>query len=498
MEGRIMDWKETLQYIPDGVQTLSKMPSKHINGIYPKYIDRAKGAYVWSGDKKYVDYPLALGPIVLGHANDEVNSAIIDQLQRGVVYSLPNQKETELAKKICDIIPSAEMVRFVKTGSEATSAAVRIARAYTGRNKILCCGYHGWHDWYAVVNNKTDGIPKNISNLIAKFEYNNLEDLEKKLGSKKSCRVAAVIMEPYVLVEPNQGYLQSVKQLCEEYGALLIFDEVVTAFRTKKWSAQAYYKVIPDLTTIGKAMANGLPMGCVCGKREVMKVLQGDCFISSTFGGELASISAALATINYIEKYNVIDHIWQMGERLINGFRNITDSMGLSDKVKLIGLPPRTYFVFPTVEHKALFWQECLERGVLFGYAQFISYAHTLGVIDETITAMRGAMNMVRKYWDNPKDALRGEVPEETFRLKDPKNEAITTTTKHERCPDRKEVEEPEVRNTEDFKTADGTGTSEVLKQLQPKQEPILDDIFVECPSGDGRDDGDSVGESDS
>jgi len=424
-----MNWDETLKVIPDGVQTLSKMPSKHVNRVYPKYIDKAEGAYVWCGDKKYIDYPLGLGPIVLGHANTYVNRAIVDQLNNGIVYSLPSKKETELANKICDLIPCAEKVRFVKTGSEATTAAVKIARAYTKRNKVLCCGYHGWHDWFSIVNEKKDGIPRIIANLSCKFKYNDIDDFRKKLGKKENCKVAAVIMEPYILEEPNDNYLHDIRRICTDYGIVLIFDEIVTAFRTKKFSAQAYYGVTPDLTTLGKAMANGMPMGCVCGKAKIMDVLLGDCFVSSTFGGELASISAAIATIDFMQSHNVIDQIWKMGERFKSLFKTITDSMGLSDKVYLKGLPPRTYFVFPSPEHKALFWQECLYRGVLLGYAQFISYSHTLPVIDETIQAMRGAMKIVRKYWDDPRAALKGDLPEETFRLPEMKNEIGTTDT---------------------------------------------------------------------
>jgi len=449
------NWEETLEYIPDGVQTLSKMPSKHVDGVYPKYIDRAKGAYIWCGDKKYIDYPLGLGPIVLGHANEHVNRAIIDQLQDGIVYSLPNKKETELAKKICDIIPSAEMVRFVKTGSEATSAAIKAARAYTEREKVLCCGYHGWHDWFSIVNDKKDGVPKCLESLISKFKYNDIEDLNRQMGTKDSCDIAAVIMEPYILEEPNKGFLEDVRRICTSHGAVLIFDEVVTAFRTKKWSAQAYYGVTPDMTTIGKAMGNGMPIGCVCGKKDIMETLQRDCFVSSTFGGELASISAAIATIEYIESHNVIDHIWKMGERLKSMFATITDGMGISDEVKIIGLPPRTYFVFPTIAHKALFWQECLERGVLLGYAQFISYKHDLNVIDETIRAMRGAMKIVRKYWDKPEDALKGRVPEETFRLPEMKKNEVNAD-KLEGLAKSKIVEKPESKNTKNTVSTNG------------------------------------------
>lgn len=407
------NWRQTCEVIPNGVQTLSKMPEKHVKGVYPTYIDRADGAYIWSGDKKYIDYPLGLGTIILGHNHSDVNRAAIEQLNRGVIFSLPNYLETQLAEKICDIIPSAEMVRFLKTGSEATAAAVRIARAYTGKDKILCCGYHGWHDWYNITTPKNKGVPKTLNPLCLQLKYNDIETFRKKLTD----RVAAVIIEPYVLEEPKKDFLQQLRKLCDEKGALLIFDEIVTALRTPKLSAQKFFDITPDLTCLGKALANGLPISCICGKKEVMQVLEGDCFVSSTWGGELLSIAAALKTIELIEKHNVAYHIDLMGQRLQHGFNRIAEYHGLGDKVKCIGYPCRTFFVFPTEVHKSLFWQECLKKGVFFGYAQFISYAHDLNELDETISAMRHAMLMVRKYWDNPERALEGEVAQETFRL---------------------------------------------------------------------------------
>ena len=412
-----MEWQQTCQIIPDGVQTLSKMPSKHIEGVYPKYVDYAEGPYIFCGDKKYIDYPLGLGPIILGHAHPVITRAISEQVARGYIYSLPSQLEGKLAQKIIEIIPCAEMVRFLKTGSEATSAAVKIARAFTGRDRILACGYHGWHDWYSGSTPKKRGVPTAVCNLTQQFKYNDLESLRLLLGNKKDCDVAAVIMEPYILEKPKPDYLRQVRQMCDEYKALLIFDEVVTGFRTKKWVAQAMFDVIPDLTCLGKAMANGVPIACVCGKQEYMEVLRGDCFVSSTWGGDLLGVSAALATIEYIEKNGVINHIWQMGERFKNSFNNTANNLGLAEDVKCIGYPPRTFFIFPTGTHKSLFWQECLKGGVFFGYAQFISHAHKLNHIDETCATMRQAMKMVKKYWDEPEKALQGKPAEETFRL---------------------------------------------------------------------------------
>ena len=304
------NWLRTLEVCPDGVQTLSKMPSKHVDGFYPKYITKGDGAYVWGdNDKKYIDYPCGLGAILLGYNNPDVNRAIIDQLNKGVLFSLPNYLETELAEKIVDIVPSAEQVRFLKTGSEATSAAVRIARAYTGKEGIICVGYHGWHDWYCSTTSKNKGVPEQY---VMQCKYNDIEAMIEVFDTQDTSTVgiAAVIMEPYVLEEPKQEYLRKVRKLCNRHKAVLIYDEVVTGFRTLEWTAQKYFDITPDLTCLGKAMANGLPISCVCGKRELMRELQGDCFVSSTFGGELLSIAAALATIKIVEEQGVIRQIW--------------------------------------------------------------------------------------------------------------------------------------------------------------------------------------------
>lgn len=410
------NWLRTCEIIPDGVQTLSKMPSKHIDGIYPKYITKGDGAYVWGeNDKKLIDYPCGLGAILLGYNNPVVNRAVIDQLNKGVLFSLPNYLETELAEKIVDIVPSAEQVRFLKTGSEATSAAVKIARAYTGKEGIICIGYHGWADWYCYTTSKNKGVPQQP---VVQCKYNDIDAIINafEYQSSETVGIAAVIMEPYILEEPKQEYLRKVRKLCNRHNAVLIFDEIVTGFRTLEWTAQKYFDVMPDLTCLGKAMANGLPISVVCGKKELMKELQGDCFVSSTFGGELLSITASLATIKIIEEQDVIRHIWNMGGRFKEMFIQIVRSMSLSDGVSIIGYPPRTFFKLETEAHKSLFWQECLKKGVLFGYAQFISFSHGLAEIDETVMAMRHALGMVRKYWEHPMDAMEGQVAQETFR----------------------------------------------------------------------------------
>jgi len=412
-----MNWLKTLELIPDGVQTLSKMPSKHVNGVYPKYITHAKGAYVYGDDgKRYIDYPCGLGSVLLGYANDRVNQAVLEQLRKGTIYSLPNYAETELAERIVDLIPSAEQVRFLKTGSEATSAAIKIARAYTGKEGVICIGYHGWHDWYCSTTPKKLGVPMQP---VWQCKYNDIKQIEECFEAnqqKDMVGIACVIMEPYILDEPDRNYLTKIRKLCFRYGAILIFDEVVTGFRTTGYSAQKMFNVMPDLTCLGKALANGLPLSCVCGKKELMELLTKDCFVSSTFGGELASIAAALEVLKICDEENVIEQIWTYGNIFKENFKQIVSSCKLNDYVKIRGYPPRTFFDFDTEAHKSLFWQECLDKGVLFGYAQFINYSHQRDEIDITLLAIKHALQMVFKYFDNPEVALRGEIATETFR----------------------------------------------------------------------------------
>lgn len=402
-------WQRTKKVIPLGVQTLSKQPNRYVEGVYPVYIEKASGCYVFDNKgKMYIDYPCALGAIILGYGNSYVDLRTGFQTASGILYSLPSHKETELAEKLVELIPCAEMVRFLKTGSEAVSASIKIARSYTRREHIASFGYHGWHDWCQVASKQDKGIPRCYKRLMHQFKYNDLDSLERIL---RKYPVAAVIMEPYVYDPPKQGYLKAVKRLTHKYGALLIFDEIITGFRTPGWSAQAYFNVIPDLATFSKGMANGYPMACVVGKRRYMKELEKDCFVSSTFGGDLVGITAALATIEYIERNKVIEHIWRMGTQFMNYFNYYTGV--LSPVVSCIGYPCRTYFKFPTVEHKSLFWQECLKRSVLFGHAQFISYSHKEETIDKTIDVMVEALQIVVKHWKNPKSALEGKPARE-------------------------------------------------------------------------------------
>lgn len=419
--------KVTCKIVPDGTMTKSKMPNKYVEGVYPVYIDRAKGCTVWSGGESFVDYTCALGAILLGYADPAVNSAINTQLGNGTIYPLPNIKETRLAEALQKNFPCMEMMKFLKTGSEADNAAIRIARAVTGRDGIAVSGYGGWGDWYNAVTPHNAGTPKVIRKLIAKFEYNNIDSLKEVFSLSKDCTVpiGVVILEPYIYDIPRDNFLQKVIDFAHENGALVIFDEVVTGFRTKTKAAHTYFGVEPDLITMGKALGNGAPIAVVGGKKEYMKILEKNCFVSSTFGGDLIGIIAALEVLKILDEKPVIDNIWRAGEKFQKAFNEMTTDLR-SHSVECIGLPPRALLKFsPTdrdpkpieEQRKGLFWQECLKRGILMGYAHFYNNSHTEQVIDKTINIAGEAMKVVRKYWDEPTLALEGKCPVQTARL---------------------------------------------------------------------------------
>lgn len=414
-------WEKALKLIPCGTQTLSKAPSQFAEGVYPIYLDRGKGSHVWDVDgNEYIDFPLGLGAMILGYDYPSVKEAILKQLEKGSTFSLLNTAEIEFAELVNEVVPCAENVRFTKTGSEATSGAIRIARAYTGKKKIATCGYHGWHDWYVGATPRHLGVPEEVRNLVLTFSYNDPASLEK-LFAEHPNQIAAVIMEPVGLVPPQNQFLEKVKEIAHKNQALLIFDEIVTGFRYALGGAQELYKVIPDLATMGKAVGNGMPLNLVCGKAEVMKTCE-NIFFSSTFGGETLSLVAGSAVIREMKSKNVISQLWKQGNKLLENFKSQTAKLQL--KAELIGFGPRQFLnVFgedgkPSQLLKAIFWQECIRRGVLFGNAQFISFSHSDADIEKTIQATNVALEYLKKAVDSgaPEKFYDGHIPGEIFR----------------------------------------------------------------------------------
>jgi glutamate-1-semialdehyde 2,1-aminomutase len=420
---RSMSWlARARQVVPGAAQTLSKGPSMFVEGAYPVFLERGRGCRVWDVDgHEYIDYILGLASITLGYVYPPVVEAVARQLGQGSIFSLPHPLEVEVSERLRDVIPCAEMARFLKTGSEADAAAVRVARAATGRDVVLFAGYHGWHDWHAITTPRSKGIPKDFARLIAPFDYNDLGSLERALDEHHG-RVAAVIMEPVLLDAPAKGFLEGVKAVAHRHGALLIFDEIISGFRWAVGGAQEYFGVVPDLATFGKGMANGLPLSAVVGRAELMREFE-DIFVSSTFGGDTLALAACLATLDEYASRPVIDHLWRMGRRFQDGFRAAAARLGVP--ARCIGYPVHPKIV---IDHRApetqrllmsLFLQETGRRGVIFHFAGFnISYSHAEADVDQSLQACEEALSLVGAALGDGRIAerLEGKPYTEAFR----------------------------------------------------------------------------------
>lgn len=408
--------------VPLCTQTLSKAPTALVQGVYPVFLRNGDGCRVWDVDgNRYTDYILALGPLTLGYADPVVDEAIRRQLVDGILFSLPHPLEVRVAELMSRMIPCAEMVRFLKTGSEATAAAVRVARAHTGRDAILYCGYHGWHDWYCASMPHRKGVPAGMEELLGAFEYNDLASLERAF-LRYPGRVAGVIMEPAGVEPPQPGFLEGVRKLADANGALLIFDEIVTGFRFALGGAQEYFGVTPDLATFGKGMANGMPLAAVVGRQRVMQEFE-EVFVSSTYGGEALSLAAAEATIETMIKHQVPAHLWQMGRRFQEGFNRLAGTIGVPAQCTGLAVHPklivRDRSGAETPEVKSLFLQELIRRGVLFHYGTLnFCWAHTPAVIDETLLVCDAALQRVKAALDTDSVTrwLQGAPYREPFR----------------------------------------------------------------------------------
>lgn len=409
-------WERGSQLIPCGTQTLSKCPGQHAKGISPKYLQKGKGCYVIDVDgNRYLDYSMGILPITLGYAYGPVDRAVQSQLKQGITFSLMHPLEVELAEKLKKIIPCAEMVRYGKNGSDVTTAAIRLARAYTGREKVICCGYHGWHDWYIATTTRNAGVPEEVKKLSFKFPYNDSSAL-KKIFESNPKDIAAVILEPVDFTAPNPGFLEEVKEIAHRFGAVLIFDEIKTGFRIALAGMQEYSGVTPDLATFGKAIANGMPLSVLTGKREIMKEFD-RVFFSFTFGGETLSLAAAMAVIREYEEKGVIGYLWRIGKRLQDGYNELAKKHGILSRTKCGGLPPMNGPVFldETGKNdmilKTLFQQETIKHGILFRDRHNISFSHkdkevdfTLKVYDQVLAVLRKAIESdeIKKFLEVP------------------------------------------------------------------------------------------------
>jgi len=415
-------YNRAIGLIPSFTQTLAKGPSQYVNGIAPKYLKKGKGSIVWDVDgNEYLDYNMAIGPLSLGYSYDKVDNAIKEQLQDGITFSLMHPLEVEVAELIREVIPNAESVRFSKSGADVTSAAIRLARAYTGKNKVLCCGYHGWHDWYIAVTSRNYGIPEEIKNYTFTFNYNDFDSFLTSIDDD----IAAVILEPVVFNKPENNFLHKVAEVCKEKNIVLIFDEMWTGFRMAIGGAQEYFEIKPDLATYSKAVANGMPISILTGKREIMQLADEDVFFYTTFGGEALSLAASKATINELKEKNVPSYLEHLGKELKEGLAAIIHDFELS-YVKIVGYNWRSMVQFENCNEDSLILksyvqQEMIKRGILWSGFHNISFSHTKEQIDYTLDVYKEVLKMLKDAVNKNivKELLLGEPVKPVFRKVD-------------------------------------------------------------------------------
>ncbi len=401
-------WLErALKTIPLGSQTFSKSKTQYPHGVSPYFIERGTGAHVWDADgNEYIDFVMSLAAVTLGYQDPEVTQAVRQQLDVGVIYSLPHRLEMQVAEAIVDIVPCAEKVRFGKNGSDATAGAIRVARAVTGRDRVAVCGYHGWQDWYIGSTARNWGVPRAVQSLTHTFAYNDSSSLQALFDAHPG-EFAAVILEPMNVTAPAPGFLQSVKDLTHKHGALLVFDETITGFRYEIGGAQQRFGVVPDLATFGKGLANGYPLSAVAGRAEVMQAME-EVFFSFTFGGELLSLAAAQATLNKLRTQPVVATLKQRGARLMQGLQAHIDAQGVGDFVSVAGDATWSFFIikdagpYTSWQIKTLFLQEMFARGILTIGTHNMSYAHGEFEVERLLAAYGEVLPLL-------KDAVHGQ-----------------------------------------------------------------------------------------
>ncbi|GAA0815539.1 glutamate-1-semialdehyde 2,1-aminomutase [Colwellia asteriadis] len=401
------------RYIPAGAHTYSKGADQFpVNA--PSVIERGDGCYIWDANgNQYTDFAMSLGTVVLGHAYQPVLETVRTELNKGVNFVRPSIIEGELAELLCDIIPCAEMVKLAKHGSDVTTGAIKLARAYTGRERVVRCSadpFNSVHDWFIGSTVVDRGVPQAVKDLTLQFEYNNIDSL-KCLFEQFPNEIACIIFEPISFIVPHDGFLQEVKDLCEEQGAILIFDEVVSGFRFALGGAQQYSGVTPHLAAFGKAMANGFSVSALAGSKEIMQLggieheSERVFLLSTTHGGETHSIAAAIKTINTIKEQNLIEHFWHVGKSLKLGILKAANNSELSNYVHVGGYDCKPAFALLNDKGEAcmamrtLFLQETIKRGLMMPYI-VPCLAHTDEVIDHSLNIIEDVFSIIKTALD--------------------------------------------------------------------------------------------------
>ncbi|MCD6398122.1 MAG: aminotransferase class III-fold pyridoxal phosphate-dependent enzyme [Spirochaetaceae bacterium] len=393
-------WKfynESLKYLGSGSSTNSKRPV--FKEYEPAIIVKGSGCRVWDIDgNEYIDFRCALGPVTLGYNIKEINNAIEKQLKNGIIFSYPHPLEGEVAKKLVEVIPCAEKIRFLKTGGEAISACIKIARNYTKRKKIIHCGYNGWLNTYTVrrglppgisATTPHQGIPSEILLLHKTLPWGEVELWEKSFQQEGNEIAAVVIASDYKEIEKGEKFLPAIRELTKKYGSLMIMDEIVTGFRVSLGGISEYFKFSPDLAVFGKGIANGMPISAYLGRKELIESAS-EIGISSTFGGETLSLSCCKAVIDFYLRNNVIDYLWRIGEKMWNGVNNLFRKYGIPAQVK--GFPVCPFFDFKLDKDRENFFKSCFKKGVIFYNVGYVNFSHKEEDIEEALEKVEDAI----------------------------------------------------------------------------------------------------------
>jgi glutamate-1-semialdehyde 2,1-aminomutase len=416
--------------IPGGAHTYSKGDDQ-FPAIAPRFLERGQGVRVWDDrGTEYLDWMMGLRTMTLGYSQEEVITAAIDQLHKGSNFGRPSRIEAETASDLIELIPSAEMVKFAKNGSTVTTAAIKLARAYTGRDLVALCSDHpffSYDDWAIGVTACNAGIPEAVRNLTVTFRYNDIASVER-LFQQYPDGLAALIMEPATTEEPRDGFLQKVQQLCRKHGTVFILDEMITGFRMHLRGAQALFDVQPDLSTFGKGLANGFSVAALVGRRDIMDLgglTPGNrrvFLVSTTHGAENHALAAARTCLRIYRQDPVVEHIWTIGRSLMEGFNATACEAGVGELIKMYGFPCNPVFACHDLEGnvslpmRTLFLQEMTRRGILINYV-VPSYAHRQADVEQTLLAMRAALDVYSQALINGWERyLVGDVIKPVFR----------------------------------------------------------------------------------
>jgi len=418
-------WNRAKKIIPGGSQLLSKRSEMFLPMQWPSYYKKAKGAEIWDLDgNRFIDMSImGIGACILGYADDDINKAVKKAVDAGSMATFNCPEEVELAELLLKLNPWAGMVRYARTGGEAMAVAVRIARAYTGKDKIAFCGYHGWHDWYLAANLADDanldghllpglepaGVPRGLKGTSTPFKYNQIDEL---MNIVENNDIGVIVMEPIRHHEPANNFLRNVRKIADKINAVLIFDEITSGWRLNVGGAHLLYNVNPDIAVYGKAMSNGFPMAAVVGTHEVMDAAQ-STFISSTYWTERIGPTAALTTIRKLRKNNVPQHLSKIGKKMQEGWKTLASEHGIS--IEVSGIYPLGHFELkyenPLVL-KTLFTQLMLEKGFLASTAFYASYAHRDAHVEKYLSAADEAFGFISKAIKEgkPEKYLKGPV----------------------------------------------------------------------------------------